>query len=346
VILGYCQAALAESNPYNVQLPDELVQDLRYIERSGVDLQRLINDILDLAQAETGTLQLYPEPIDTRIFLEEVFAAALPILAGAGDVRWRLQVPTALPKIMADSVRLRNTLMNLLDNAARFTQHGTIVLGAEATGAQLHVWVQDTGPGMPSEVVAQIRRDMYLPAAGPGVRNPDSPLPGLGLTISQHLVVQHGGEFQIESVPGRGTTCHIYLPLGSPEAEADTGERSRRGADGLRPSWPGLSAEQLVKKTYKYVADRYATPLTREEMAGDLGVSPSYLTRVFRRLTGLPLWDYVNNYRVARACELLEHSDMTVTEIAFAVGFNDPAYFSRVFRKETGKAPTRYRSVT
>src|SRR5690606_3312940 len=60
-ILGYCPAALATPNPYGVPLPAELLHDLRYIERSGGDLQRLINDLLDLAQAETGTLRLFPE---------------------------------------------------------------------------------------------------------------------------------------------------------------------------------------------------------------------------------------------------------------------------------------------
>ena len=75
-----------------------------------------------------------------------------------------------------------------------------------------------------------------------------------------------------------------------------------------------------------------------------LGVSPSYVSRVFRRYTGMALWDYVNSFRIARARELLEHSDMTVTEIAFAAGFNEPAYFSRMFRKFTGKSPRHFRS--
>jgi AraC-like DNA-binding protein/anti-sigma regulatory factor (Ser/Thr protein kinase) len=254
-------------------------------------------------------------------------------------------VPTYLPQIVVDSVRLRNTLMNLLDNAAKFTRHGQIVLGADYTDTQLHVWVQDTGPGMPLEIVNQIRRSMFLGAAAIGTRTPDSPLPGLGLSISQHLVAQHGGNFQIESVQGRGTTCHIYLPVPVLAPAATDREPEHLVANGAPGAWPGVSSDQIVKKTYAYIAEHYANPFTREEIARTLGVSPSYVTRVFRRQTGLALWDYVNSFRVARACDLLEHSDMTVTEIAFAVGYNDPAYFSRVFRKETGKAPTRYRSA-
>lgn len=342
VILGYCQAALANADAYPAQLPDELVQDLRTIERSGVDLQRLINDLLDLAQAETGTLHLFPEVIATRPFLEEIFVAAQPLLARGGDVRWKLQLPIFLPELVADSVRLRNTLMNLLDNAAKYTHHGQIVLGADASDRQLHIWVQDTGPGMPADVMAQLRQELVLGSSTPSARGTDKPQPGLGLAISQHLIAQHGGDFQVESVQGRGSTCHIFLPLHLPAPEVEGGAPHEQGG----VSWPGLSAEQLVKKTHEYIAAHYATPFTREELAQALGVSPSYVTRIFRRRTGLALWDYVNHFRVARACDLLEHSDMTVTEIAFAVGFNDPAYFSRVFRNERGKAPTRYRMAT
>ena len=59
----------------------------------------------------------------------------------------------------------------------------------------------------------------------------------------------------------------------------------------------------------------------------------------------MALWDYVNSYRIARARALLQHSDMSVTEIAFATGFNEPAYFSRMFRKVTGKPPRSFRSL-
>jgi hypothetical protein len=82
--------------------------------------------------------------------------------------------------------------------------------------------------------------------------------------------------------------------------------------------------------------------LTREQIATWLGVTPTYLSRIFRQQSGLALWEHVNAYRVARACELLEHSDLTVTEVAFMVGFNDPAYFSRVFRKQRPANRLRY----
>jgi two-component system response regulator YesN len=111
----------------------------------------------------------------------------------------------------------------------------------------------------------------------------------------------------------------------------------------MRPVLSEQASMQLVKQAQDYIAGHFAAGVTREEIAAALGVSPSYVSRIFRRYAGMALWDYVNSLRVARARELLEHSDMTVTEIAFAVGFNDPAYFSRIFRKVTGKSPRSFR---
>lgn len=343
VILGYCQAALATPNPYAVPLPAELLQDLRYIERSGADLQRLVNDLLDLAQAETGTLRLYPERVDVRALLADVFAAATQTTGDHEDVRWRLQVPATLPLLFADPVRLRNVLMNLLSNAARFTVRGQIVLGAEDVGSHVHFWVQDTGRGMTAATLARVRQnrtavEAVIPAG-------DEAVQGLGLAIAQHLVQLHNGELTIESELGHGTSCHIYLPKVDTAMDAAGKEALALDAIHQRHSRDRAS-QQLVERIREFVATNYANTFTREQLAAELGVSPAYVSRVFRRQCGMALWDYVSEYRIARACELLRHSDLTVTEVAFTVGFNDAAYFSRAFRKGTGQSPATYRSAT
>ena len=91
IILGYFRTALVMPGPSKGALPPELVEDLRQAERYGGDLRLLIDSLLDLAQAETGVLQLQLEQIDTCSFLEEVFAAAMRIFAAGAGVRWRLQ---------------------------------------------------------------------------------------------------------------------------------------------------------------------------------------------------------------------------------------------------------------
>lgn len=341
VILGYCQAALAMPNPYGALLPAELRQDLSYIERSGVDLERLINDLLDLAQVETGTLKIYPKVVELHPLLSDVFESAQRVFGENHSVRWRLQAPISVPSAYVDPIRLRNVLMNLLSNAARHTKRGQIVLGAECCDGQVHVWVQDTGCGIAAETLARIRRGGAVVATSPS--DPAENPPGLGLTIAYYLVQRHQGELQIESEPGQGTTCHLFLPLQSAEREPTTAMLTDpSNANAARRRAP--QSQQFADRIRDFIAEHYATPLTREQIAAELGVTPAYVSRVFRQHFGGSLWDYVNAYRVARARDLLEHSDLTVTEVAFTVGFNDPAYFSRVFRKETGKSPNAYRS--
>lgn len=343
VILGYTQAALATPNPYGVSLPPELLQDLNYIARSGADLERLINDLLDLALAETGALRLFPETVELRDLLTDVFETAVRIFGENSDVRWRLQAPAQLPVIHADPVRLRNVLMNLLNNAARFTTQGQIVLGAECSNAGIHLWVQDTGCGIPDEMLTRLRQHRI--ASGVPLLSLQENPTGLGLTIAHYLMQLHNGDLVIASEAGRGTTCHLYLPppaaAVAPFGAAGSHPPRATGGHPLRTA----QTQKFVEKIQQYVTENYATPLTREQIASALGVTPAYVSRVFRQQSGMALWDYVNAYRVARACELLKHSDLSVTEVAFTVGFNDPAYFSRVFRKQTGKSPAAYRTA-
>jgi signal transduction histidine kinase/AraC-like DNA-binding protein len=341
VILGYCQAALSTPNPYGTPLPAELLHDLHYIERSGVDLQRLINDLLDLAQAETGTLRLHPETIDLNSLLNDVFEMCERTVGEHEKVRWKLHAPAQLPEIRVDPLRLRNILTNLLSNAANVTQRGQIVLGAESLEDKVHLWVQDTGPGIATEPTAQMRQSELRVA---GALAPTESQHGLGLSVAHHLVQLHGGKLLIESEPGRGTTSHIYLPLPSPSAIM---ANAAPGAQVPTSQQKGQNrhSQQLVSKIRLYIEKHYAVQFTREQLAAELGVTAAYISRVFRQQTGISLWDFVNAYRIARARELLEHSELTITEIAFTVGFNDPAYFSRVFRKETGISPLAYRTT-
>ena len=118
-----------------------------------------------------------------------VFEAAGRAFGESNDVRWRLHAPTHLPAIHADPVRLRHVLMNLLNNAARCTERGQIVLGAVCLETQVHLWIQDTGCGMTAETLARVRQHRLSGWAHPphSLDNQD----GLGLTIAQHLVELH-----------------------------------------------------------------------------------------------------------------------------------------------------------
>jgi signal transduction histidine kinase/AraC-like DNA-binding protein len=344
VILGYSQAALAESNPYGAPLPAELQDDLRYIEQSGEDLLRLINSMLDLAQAETGMLPLYPATIATHDFLTRVFTDARRIAAPVEAVSWRLQLPQDLPPLLADPVRVRNALLNVLDSAGKSTERGQIVMSAQASATHLLITIQDTGRGIDRPRLARIRNGVTGDAAAPA---DEADLTDLGWRLALHIVALHGGEFTVDSEPGRGVACRVALPLAAMDKGGEAGAANLTVAHGsvaaAARQLVGQGDLALVQKAHDFVAAQYVTPFTRGDLARVLGVSEAYVSRVFRRVTGCSLWEYVNHYRIQCACELLERTAMSVTEIALAVGYNEPSYFSRIFRSETGRSPQTYR---
>jgi AraC-like DNA-binding protein len=99
----------------------------------------------------------------------------------------------------------------------------------------------------------------------------------------------------------------------------------------------------LVKKTILYFNQHAASPITRWKLAEAVNVSEDYLTRIFHRETGLSLWDYLNRYRVFLAEDMLRQTDESIHEIAIHCGFQDQAYFCRVFKKIAGCSPGQLR---
>lgn len=208
VIIGYTQTALTTPSPYVGDLPESLRRDLGYVNQSGQHLLHLINDLLGLSQAEIGALELLRETISTKAFLQDVFGA-LSETERTPDVTWHLNLPEFLPLLEADPVRLRQILINLLHNAAKFTDEGEIELGAEIMLPYLHIWIRDTGIGMPSEMQEQVF-EPFVKIDLPNQRHTGA---GLGLTIVRRLVALHSGSITLESQPDQGSTFHIYLPL-------------------------------------------------------------------------------------------------------------------------------------
>lgn len=580
LILGYSGTVLDSPDAYGQALPPALLHDLHRINRSGKHLIRLINDLLDLSRAEIDELPLFPEAIAPRPFLEEVFHS-MADHARQSAVAWSVQLPPRLPMIEADPVRLRQILLNLLANARKFTERGQIVLGAEVALPHLHIWVQDTGCGIPIDLQERIF-EPFVTGEHAGRRNEGI---GLGLCITHRLLALHHGSMTLESQPGQGSTFHIYLPLpslsgrfehppssarpvllllsarGQSTALADLcqrqgltlcllhpednvnellatvrptalawdvahatpedwsviqhlrshshwcqlpfilygqdGQNEQDGQDGQQlsvgltsvllkplqgqtvidtiaalcapkatgsimivdddpqarelysrlvatalPSYPVVMAEGgaaalallarqtpslmildlmmpqvdgfavlahlralpqtrqvpvlvisghilslkdierlnhgqvflhnkailsesetitamrrtlddgkvlhrqtslLVKRAVAYMQQHHARALSRQEIAEVIGVSKNYLSQIFQHELGISPWEYLNRYRVSQAKALLTNTNESVTTVAAMVGFDDPAYFSRVFRKHAGASPREYR---
>jgi signal transduction histidine kinase/DNA-binding LacI/PurR family transcriptional regulator/AraC-like DNA-binding protein len=210
IILGLSQTALSDPSPYGSELPAQLTRDLGYIYDSGEHLIRLINDLLDTSRAEIGELDLCFEPVSPRALLKEVYETFKKTSANKQEnVDLLLEVPEHLPILHADPVRLRQILMNLLSNAFKFTQQGKIILGAEVQLPHIHFWLSDTGPGITLELQERIF-EPFVKADPPGHRREGI---GLGLSITRRLVALHGGSITLDSLPGKGSTFHVYIPL-------------------------------------------------------------------------------------------------------------------------------------
>ncbi|MEA3336261.1 MAG: ATP-binding protein [Chloroflexota bacterium] len=344
VILGYSQSALDNPDLYGTDLPPDLIRDLRYIYNSGQHLERLISDLLDLSRAEIGALDLFTERIEPRAWLEEVFQSTAGSLSTGSDMEWRLELPETLPPITADPPRLRQVILNLLSNARKFTASGHITLGAQATPVHLHIWVRDTGQGIEPQQRQQIF-DAFT--TGDQSLQPGHGL-GLGLRIVHEVIKLHGGAVWIESSPGAGSTFHIQLPLDSTDAISEEPPASVRPP--ARPPLPDdfddlpPNLGQLTRQVVQRIGRDFDQALSRRQLAEEMGVTENYLSRVFRKELGLTPWQYLTRCRISSARHLLCTSSLTITEIANRVGYNDAAYFSRVFRRETGQAPRAFRS--
>ncbi len=194
--------------------------------RSGEHLIRLINDLLDLSRADIDELNLFPEIIDTRAFLSEVFGSVADHSPAQSSVAWRLSLPERLPLLQADPVRVKQIVLNLLGNALKFTTAGQIILGAEVLPPYMHLWVADTGIGIPIDLQERIF-EPFVTEEQTG-RRPSGI--GLDLSITRQLVALHHGWMSLESQPGRGSTFHVYLPLPNMQGQAPAARQAARPA--------------------------------------------------------------------------------------------------------------------
>lgn len=209
LIIGFSEVMVETPEVYyGERLPSAFHEDLRAIYRNACHLSQLVNDILDLAQIEADHLALEK----TWTSLPEIIDEAVLVTRGLFQTKGLyldVEVPRDLPLVLADRTRIRQIIINLLSNAARFTRVGGITIGARETENDVLVSVRDTGSGIPREYIQQIF-DEFSQADTPLRREVGGS--GLGLTISKRLAELHGGNLWAESELGRGSTFSFTLP--------------------------------------------------------------------------------------------------------------------------------------
>jgi PAS domain S-box-containing protein len=184
------------------------------IESAARRMNRLIQDLLDTALMESGSLPIEPErvaPAQIVLRSEESHKA----LVASGSLQLRVELPRELPDIWGDRDRLFQVFENLLGNAAKFTPAGgDITLGARAAGeGEIDFWVADTGEGISAANMPRLF-DRFWQA-----RKGERRGAGLGLCIAKGIVEAHGGRIWAESAPGRGSTFHFTVPVAPPARE-------------------------------------------------------------------------------------------------------------------------------
>jgi signal transduction histidine kinase len=206
-IIGYGELVKEEAEALG--LTGSLV-DLDRIQSSGRHLLELINDVLDLSKIESGRMELEVSEFDLERFIEGVAEATVP-LAAARAIRFSTSLARPLGVIRSDALKLRQVLINLLNNACKFTERGEVrlVVEREPVEHMLQVTVADTGIGMTAEELARIF-DEFVQANNTTSRVHGGT--GLGLAISRRLCGMLGGRIDVESTPGVGSTFTVRIP--------------------------------------------------------------------------------------------------------------------------------------
>jgi CheY-like chemotaxis protein/signal transduction histidine kinase len=234
-IIGYCDLVMREEGQ---RLTPHGRRDLSVIKANAKTLLALINDILDLSKIEAGRVDVVRERVDVLELLDECTATVKEVLKGK-DVTLSVTVDPAARTIMTDSLKLRQIALNLLSNAAKFTEQGEIVAGLEAKGDDVVLVVEDTGIGISSEELPFIF-EKFRQVDGSSTRKVGGT--GLGLAIVRELSRILGGTAIATSQMGRGSRFVVTLPGALDKETALTpGRESTRTAEELRAVCEGAT---------------------------------------------------------------------------------------------------------
>ncbi len=189
-----------------------LTSDLQKIRSAGRHLLGLINDVLDLSKVEAGKMKLYLETFDVAAVVDEVVATAQPLLEKNAN-RLEVRCAPGVGQLREDITKVRQVLLNLLSNAGKFTEKGTVSLDVsrenDVTGTWVVFRVRDTGIGMTPEQLGKLFQ-AFTQADGGTQRKYGGT--GLGLALSRKFCVMMGGDINAQSEPGKGSTFTMRLP--------------------------------------------------------------------------------------------------------------------------------------
>ena len=227
-ILGYSEMLMEEAEDLE---QEDFIPDLKKINQAGNHLLSLINDVLDLAKIESGKMEAFAENFDVGALIDQISGTAQPLMAKNTN-HLRIERSEHLGNAFQDVTKIRQSLLNMLSNAAKFTHEGTITLRAERENIVGVSWlifaVHDTGIGIPADKLDHVFEE-FSQADSSTTR--DYGGTGLGLAISRRFCQMLGGDMAVTSKPGAGSTFTIRLPAELPGAMVPQEESLQSTAD-------------------------------------------------------------------------------------------------------------------
>ena len=267
LIVGFTELMARSPEYYGEPLPIAYMRDLSIVHRNARHLQSLVNDVLDLARIEAAQMGLILENINPATLVKEAVNTARSLVESRG-LALHTEIEPDLPNLRVDPTRIRQVLFNLLNNAARFTEKGSVTVSVRRRGQEVIFSVADTGVGIAPEDIPKIFQEFQQLDGSTRRRHGGA---GLGLAISRNFVQLHGGRIWVESEVGKGSTFSFALPVQQPN---------------------------MVITNISHSTQRSRTKPTRKD-------KESVLLAVTRSLSAAGLLTrYVQGVRVVTACDL------------------------------------------
>jgi signal transduction histidine kinase/CheY-like chemotaxis protein len=276
LVLGFTEVMHLTPEVYGgTDWPPTLKGDIYQIYRSSRHLLEMIDDILDLSRLQMSAFRLNREPTPIKLILEEGVDIAKDLFRER-QVQFQVDLANDLPIVKVDRTRIRQVILNLINNAYRFTETGYVRLTARADEHEVFISVSDSGTGIPAEKVSFIFDEFYQVDGSLNRRHGGT---GLGLAISKEFVESHGGEIRVESEVGVGSTFTFTIPIF--EEETKTELKSPENIAELPPTEDKavmlvIDSDPLVVTTVKEFMSNYEVVQVDSLAALDTAISEYY----------------------------------------------------------------------
>jgi signal transduction histidine kinase/CheY-like chemotaxis protein len=258
-IIGFSDLMVKSPETYDSleHWPTGLYDDVQEIYRSSTHLLGLINDILDMGQIDAQQMAIFREEVHLDQITEEVQEMVGRAFAQKG-LYLRVRLADNLPPVFVDHTRIRQVLLNLVNNSLRFTEQGGVTIGIERKDDTVQVCVADTGAGIAADDIPKVFSEFRQGGVDPWHRREGS---GLGLSISRRFIEMHGGRIWLESILGEGTQIYFTIPVLQSE---DTLESLQTTSFDSPPSEMAEAPRKLEKLVLLYTTNEIASRVARQ----------------------------------------------------------------------------------